>query len=341
MARIAFVGQLFEGSTALGRVRALQSLGHEVKALELFPPEEGVTRLVRSLRRRTGFGPSHPINRELLELAASWRPDVLWVEKGLHVTARTVAAFRRLRPGARLIQYTNDRTAVPGNTSVDLMECLPLFDLIATTARGEEEFLLGRGARRVLRTWHGYDPGLFRRPAADQLDRSLANRIVFVGSFEAERAATLAALIDAGLPVTIVSRTHQWEGVGDRPGDVEWRRELVYGPGYPVLLASGAIALGFLRKLSRDEHTQRSFEIPASGGLLLAERTREHLELFEEGREAEFFSSNDECIAKCKRLLADPARRGAIVEAGHVRCVSSGYSWDGRVRSILAEAGVG
>jgi len=335
VARILFAGQLFEGSTAVGRVRALESLGHEVRTVEIFPPEGGLARLALKVRRKTGLGPAHPASRRLLDAATAWLPDVVWVEKGIHVTAADLAALRARSPASRLVHYTCDRTEVPGNTSVDLRRSLPAYDLVATTVKAEVEYLRRLGARKVIRTWHGYDPDLFRPPPASELDPTLAERVVFVGAWERERAGTISSLVRAGLPVTIVSAWREWEEIVGLGGNVEWRRTPVYGKGYPALLASGAVALGFLRKLSLDEHTQRSFEIPASGGLLLAERTPEHLELFEEGREAVFFGADEECVARCRALLGDTVLRRAIAAGGMARCRQSGYSWAGRMHTIL------
>ena len=67
-----------------------------------------------------------------------------------------------------------------------------------------------------------------------------------------------------------------------------------------------------LGKGNRDRHTTRSFEIPAIGGLLCAERTDEHRESFEEGMEAVFWNDAKECVDQCRRLLNDDALVAAI-----------------------------
>jgi spore maturation protein CgeB len=70
------------------------------------------------------------------------------------------------------------------------------------------------------------------------------------------------------------------------------------------------INLAFLRKVNRDLQTTRTMEIPACGGFMLAERTDEHLKLFNEEEEAEFFSDNLELKRKIEYYLNnDDARK--------------------------------
>ena len=108
-----------------------------------------------------------------------------------------------------------------------------------------------------------------------------------------------------------------------------------YGDDYVKTICSFDINLCFLRKLNRDYQTQRSVEIPACGAFMLAERTAEHLALFEEGKEAEFFSSNEELLRKARYYLEHPVERRAIAQAGRERCLSNGYSYHERLKTML------
>jgi len=104
---------------------------------------------------------------------------------------------------------------------------------------------------------------------------------------------------------------------------------------YAGAISCSKIALCFLNKRHRDLHTSKTFEIPACGGFMLGERTPEHLVLFKEGEEAEFFESKEELLAKVTYYLQNEEKRKLIAQAGRNRCLTSGYSYDDRAREII------
>jgi spore maturation protein CgeB len=160
--------------------------------------------------------------------------------------------------------------------------------------------------------------------------------LVFVGHFEPDgRDRNLEALARAGMSVRV------W-------GDNSWRRSTLTnsdvipqpilragGADYQKALAGAKVCLCFLSKLNRDVYTRRCFEIPASGRVMLAERTHELLTMFKEDKEACFFSSREELIDKARLLVSDAALRGRIAEAGRARVWADGRDVTSTARSFL------
>ena len=120
-----------------------------------------------------------------------------------------------------------------------------------------------------------------------------------------------------GVAVQIIG--NDWQGWRDAHPLVSIKSEGIYGEDYPKAICATKINLCFLRKLNRDLQTTRSVEIPACGGFMLAERTDQHLALFEEAIEAEFFSSKEELLSKVQYYLDHDLEAKRIAAAGRQR----------------------
>lgn len=117
----------------------------------------------------------------------------------------------------------------------------------------------------------------------------------------------------------------------------------LYGPDYARALAGAKIAIGLLSKRVPETTTTRSFEIPAMGTFLLAERTADHQALFDEGHEAAFFEGAEELAAQIRLYLNDDAARARIAQAGQHKCQTAGYATDqqfSRITDWLEQAPV-
>ena len=102
--------------------------------------------------------------------------------------------------------------------------------------------------------------------------------------------------------------------------------EGVWADEYPKALASAKIGLGLLCKAYPDQFTTRSFEIPAAGTMLLAERTQEHMDIFREDVEAVFFNGEKELREKLRKYLEDDELRCKIARAGQEKVMTE-YTW--------------
>jgi spore maturation protein CgeB len=222
----------------------------------------------------------------------------------------------------------------PRNQSKRYLASVSLYDLHVTTKSYNVAELKQLGARDVLFVPNGYDPHTHRPvPLTPEEKVFWGAEVGFVGGFERARYQMMLALAESGVQVTV--RGPGWEPYVGRHPNLIIKPGWVLGDDYAKAICATKINLCFLRKANRDLHTTRSIEIPACGGFMLAERTNEHLSLFEEGKEAEFFSDEEELIAKVRYYLTHEHERQRIAAAGRGRCLRSGYSNYERLRGVL------
>lgn len=335
--RIVYCGELWNGGTCRMRMEALERLGHEVVPVDTTGQPRGIRGLVpRALRKAGWVWDATGVNRALLRAVEEHRPELVWIDKGLSVRPRTIRLIRDERRAVKLVHYSPDDMSGSHNQSWQYLACLPMYDLHVTTKSFNVQELRGRGARAVLFTDNAYCRRTHRPVLVTSEERvALGGPVGFIGAFERERAEAMLFLAENGVPVRV------WGG-----GWARWARKHahaslrvenrpLWGEQYARAICSFEINLAFLRKLNRDLQTTRSVEIPACGGFLLAERTEEHLKLFEEGVEAEFFGSREELLEKCRYYLAHPGERERIAAAGRERCLRSDYSYDRHVAAVL------
>lgn len=339
---IMFVGRLKSGSTSSHRMLSLRELGLRVVAIDTHP--EDVRRKERTFLERVRkklFGPRDLARANEAMLAAAHREsvDVVWIDRGTTIHGRTLLELRGLLPDARIVHYNPDdpfggfgkgewRTFLKAVADYHV-------HLVPREPNVEEYRAIGaRDVRHVVPFW-GYSPDDHRPLRVDEHERRhLGAPVGFIGMAETERAHTIADLAARGFEVKV------WGDGWERYKRITGGRFVYAGPAqfgemYAKIINSFDINLAFLRKANRDQHTSRSVELPAAGAFMLAERSDEHLTLFDEGREAEFFDDNDELARKVAHYLAHPNERRSIAARGRARCSRSGYSNMERMRSML------
>ncbi len=291
-------------------------------------------RVERSLLARLLIGRGiNSLNEHLLNDTRSHGFDIVWIDKGVLIYPQTLTALRSRAARRFAVHYTPDPQLVL-HKSRHFRACLPIYDLAVTTKAFEINLYKAHGARDLLLVQQGYGERFAQAPEARTADDEFSHDVCFIGHCEKHYAERLRAAAGAapaaiwGPGWTRYARRHDWI----RP---HVKGEGIWGDEYPQALMRSRIALGLLSKQIPETTTTRTFEIPATATFMLAERTADHLALFEEGKEAEFFSSDEEMRDKIRFYIANEATRTAIARAGRQRCLKGGYSDTAQLQRVL------
>lgn len=333
--RILYLGSTGQNSNALRRANALRRLGHQVEVLD---PGTQLprNRWLAALHFRTGYRfLLDRVFRHVREGIAGRRFELVWVNGGQIVGPRLVRWLRE--EVAPVVNYNNDDPfgTRDGRSWDSFKRAVPEYDLLCVLRAVNVAEAQALGARRVLRVGASYDPVAHRRrDLTPEEEARWSSEVVFVGTWMPERGPFFRRLMELGVPLSIFgngwNKASEWtelRRVHRGPGAL--------GPDYVAAIQCSRIALGLLSKGNRDLHTSRSVEIPFIGGLLCAERTSEHVEMFAEDREAVFWSTPEECAVNCRRLLEDESNRRRIAGAGRSRVFALKRSTDDVMQAIL------
>lgn len=333
--RILYVGSILPGSTCEQRLHSMLQLGHEVTELRSTDLSEYLKLWSRIYLKFGRTLDLHNANAEILKATRQDHFDVCWIDKGTTIRPETLIEASERNTSMVIVSYSPDDMTIRPNRSSAFVKCLPYFDLHFTTKQHNIEKLKLMGARKVELVGNAYAPEVHRPMPNTAEDRiKLGGKVGFIGDYEQERAATIEYLGMDGIEVRVWGPN--WAKKSKITGKtVRIENNGLYGDDYARAISNFDINLCFLRKAARDRQTTRTIEIPACGAFMIAERTDEHLSLFEEGKEAEFFDTNEELLEKINYYLEHDQERKKIAAAGRERCLKSGYSNQDRMKKML------
>ena len=338
---LLYAADLSQGGHARMRMEMIRDLGHRVVPFGFGRVGALHGRLSAEMAVRFQFGRAvSRLNDDLVSLARSHHPDVVWIDKGLLVRESTLFGIRS-DVGSAFVHYNPDDPFGCHPWRVRLMwrtfvKAISSYDLHFVPRIENIDDYLACGAKQVVRIHRGYHPTLHRRlPTGAWRRPPYASKVCFPGAREQAREAQLSFLAEQGMPLTVWGRT--WNSRRRIPSlQSHCILRTPVGEEYVRVINGAGICLNFLRRANRDRENSRTFEITACGAFLLGERNDEQLGLYEEGKEAEFFSCRNELLDKVRFYLADERARQRVADAGHARCLSSGYSYRQRLEEMLS-----
>ncbi len=276
----------------------------------------------------------------VLKKVGEYRPSVIWFEKPLLITSATLVEIRRLLPDVTLVCRQDDnpfglRLHEQGMWKY-LVEAIPLYDLHLIKRQMDVDNFSERGARKTSFFYTGFDANFFAPPVGEYPEKNLL--FSFIGGNFDGRSKFFSDLIK-------LLKTDKFFIAGQR-----WNRSPLFFR-FRGLIKSGWIAeskmseiyqrshacIGLFSTSNQDEFTGRAFQVAASGGVLLAPRSKTHSALFAEGKEALFFDNVKECAEIIMGLVNDSEVGMRIGKRAVDRSKIGGYSLDDRISHALNE----
>ena len=287
--------------------------------------------LLNRFQDRYLFGPmTIRFNKELVKLVREYKPDFVFLYRCYHIFSSTI---REIKKETIVFTYNNDDpfSGIPSKYYSHLHRSNAKYaDLNFVYRKKNIDDYAGVGVNntKLLLPYYLTNQNFY---IPSNKDIPLA----FLGHYENDgRDKFILALKKAGLPIVVF-------------GDEAWKSAPLYssikdvvfpakrGKEYNEIMNRTQILLVFFSRINKDTYTRRCFEIPATKGFMLSERTDDMLLLFPEGKCAEFFSSEEELVSKCNYYLAHPEEINTIAESCYERIIEIGGSEHDRCVEII------
>jgi spore maturation protein CgeB len=316
-------------------VKYLKQIGAVV---DLYPAADIVfswhsKNIVHKILFKTGIWKHYrKVNNELIEMASSIKPDVIWVFKGMEIYPVTWKKLRGM--GIRLANFNPDHPFIissRGSGNKNVTASVALFDLHFCYIRSlmsliEEQFHIS-----TIFLPFAFEESDITYMKEDEIQE--INRICFQGNPDSYRADMILFLSENGFEVDVYG--YGWEKtklvnrknislypIASRPDF--WKKNQAY-----------RIQLNLFRAHNVGSHNMRTFEIPAVGGIQLAEYSVEQAEFFVENEEIFFFRDKSELKQKVEMLLGFTSKQAELIrQKARKRSLESGYRFSDRAMTV-------
>lgn len=348
--KILVIGPFNEGDLAESYARAFERLGMQVVRFDSDVAMNQASRFSgnRILRRALQPALWNAVNRQAIEVAERAQPHLVFAVKCSFFHPQTVRRIRK-STGAPFVNHYPDHPYLsvrwmPKEASSprrDLIEVFRQYSIVWMWERSLVERLRRDGVEARFLPF-AVDPHLFRpqapsNPNGEELPCDACNTthdVAFVAHFSRHRGAEVAAIRRHKVAIWGTNWPREWQ----MPSGQHRVHPPVWGRAVSSIYARARVSLNVLNAENLGGPNMRSFEIPASGGVMLARYSPEQCEFFPEGEAALYYRSPEEIDDKIDLLLRDDELH-ARLRRNAVR-LAAAQTYDVRAATVLRECGL-
>lgn len=266
------------------------------------------------------------INRSLLHEVRLFKPDILWVFKGMELRPSILKIIKD--QGIKLVNYNPDHPYIftgRGSGNKNVSQSVDLYDLYFTYSSDIKKQIQSRYKVETKVLPFGFEVSESVIHLCKNQDEIV--KLCFIGNPDPQRVAFLEKLAAEGVSMDLYG--HGWKEHLKHPY-IEVH-EALYQEEFWKTIYRYRIQLNLMRIHNETSHNMRSFEVPGVGGLLLAPDTLDHRTFFESGKEIFLFKDLEECVQRIKYLLSmTKEESGRIRNAAYEKSRAAGYRYKDR-----------
>ncbi|MGA8428588.1 MAG: glycosyltransferase [Candidatus Sulfotelmatobacter sp.] len=341
--KVLVIGTTDEGSLPESYARAFERLGMEVVRYDFVRAIRNAGRFAgnRVLRRALRSRLWNTVNRETAEVAQSVRPALIFGVKCTYLHPETVRQIRK-STGVPFVNHYPDHPYIgipwdPREASVqrrDLIEVFRQYDVLFMWERSLVERLRRDGVEAKYLPF-AVDPELFHPQSVDEgllcETCHATHDTAFVATYTRFRCAEVAKIRHHTVAIWGNNWPRKWRTLtGEHRAHAP-----VWGKVVGDIYARAAVSLNVLNAENLGGPNMRTFEIPGSGGVMLARYSAAQDEFFPDNEAAVYYRSPEEIDDKIELLMRDCELRTCIRK--NAARLAAEQTYDVRAAQVLRE----
>ena len=330
--KILFIGESWNGSNSTGLRRGFSSLGHIVETVsneEYFTKGHSIIKKI-SNKLTIGYNVSR-FNKRITKVFQEFQPSLTVIYKGSYVSAPTI---KSLKQKSKVVCVFPDISPI-NHVDLDTSGFKYYDTIFSTKSFGYSVFktYINKSCE-VVYLPHGCDPFVHRPMFGDQ-SFNFDYDVTFIGGYSPNKEELIKTILINRSDLSIKIMGPGWN-MGSEKTKKNWLGTGVYGDDYSSAICKSKINLGLLHEIPYpgDNITSRTFHIPACGGFMLHEYSKQLEEVLLPRTECGVFVSKEDLLKKIDYYLINEELRKSVAINGYKR-IKREHTLAHRARQII------
>ena len=259
------------------------------------------------------------------------RYDYIIIFKGLQFDYKFLNKCKNLNLNTKWINiYTDNPFNLKSKScsNYNILESIKFYDYFCVSFyKTLNKRLHNLKAKKIIFLPFGYDQLLHGKKKLKKEIKN--NNINFVGAYDSHREKILN-----NLNYKINVYGPGWKKSGYNNKNIKYNSKIITGNHLKKIISNDALSLNILREQDKNSHNMRTFEIPAMGGLLLTNRTKEQISFFRENKDCFMYKDTQELKKKIKFIINNKKRADKVRKNGFFK--SKKHSYENRLKYLLS-----